>query len=119
MRSPHLGSSPTLNEAFLQQLAQTLGPESDACFYGSVDEGNYDWDENGFPIEWLESGIVGDLLEVYRRDGQLPTYTFATNHAWCLYQSESIDLLVIGCAAHMAQTLLINPKLEVLPLPSL
>ncbi|HEX8330368.1 MAG TPA: hypothetical protein VF629_22750 [Hymenobacter sp.] len=116
---PHLGSSATLNEAFVQQLAQTIGPESDAYFYGSVDEGNYDWDKDGFPIDWLESGTAADLLEVYRRDGQLPTYTFATNHAWCLYQSEPIDSLVIGCAAHMAQALLTNPKLEVLPLPSL
>lgn len=116
---PHLGSSATLNEAFVQQLAYTLGPESDAYFYGSTDAGNYDWDKDGFPTDWLESGTVGDSLEVYRRDGQLPTYTFANNHAWCLYQSESIDSLVIGCAAHMAQALLTNPKLEVLPLPSL
>jgi len=116
---PHLGSSPALNEAFVQQLAQALGPESDAYFYGSVDEGNYDWDEDGFPTDWLELGTAGDLLEVYRRDGQLPTYTFVTNHTWCLYQAESTDSVVIGCATHVAQILLTNPELEVLPSPSL
>ena len=111
---PHLGSSTALNEAFAQQLAQTLGPESDAYFHGSIDEGNYDWDNDGFPTDWLELGTVGDLLIVHRRDGQLPTYTFSTNRAWCLYQSESTDSVVIGCAAHVAQALLTNPCLEVL-----
>ena len=116
---PHLGSNAVLNEAFAQQLAQVLGPESDAYFYGSVDEGNYDWDKDGFPTDWLESGIAADLLEVYRRDGQLPTYTFAANHTWCLSQSESSDSVLIGCNTRMAQALLTNPELEVLPLPSL
>lgn len=116
---PHLGSSVAQYEEFIQQLVHTIGPDSDAYFYGSVDEGNYDWDKDGFPTDWLELGKATDLSEVYRCDGQFPTYTFAINHAWCLYQSESTDSLIIGCAALSARALLTNPMLEVLLLSPL
>jgi hypothetical protein len=36
---PHLGSSSLLIEAFAQQLAQLLGPATEAYFYGSLEEG--------------------------------------------------------------------------------
>ena len=109
---PHLGSSSLLNEAFVQQLAQLLGPATETYFYGSWEEGNYDWDDNGLPISWLEAGTLADLPEVYRRDDAFPTYTFAADHSWCLYQAENEDWLAFGGTADLANRLLAQQDLE-------
>jgi hypothetical protein len=109
---PHLGSSAALEEDFVQQITQVLGPKTETYFYGSVEEGNYHWDNDRLPVEWLQQGIASDLLEVYRRDNQLPTYLFATDHSWCLYQGEWNNWVAIGCAAHIANELMTHPGLE-------
>jgi len=109
---PHLGSSPLLTEAFAQQLAQLLGPATEAYFYGSQTEGNYAWDDNGFPSSWLEMGTLADLPAVYRRDEAFPTYVFATDHSWCLYQAEDEDWLAFGGPTDLADVLLAQQDLE-------
>ncbi|UOG73456.1 hypothetical protein MTX78_15125 [Hymenobacter tibetensis] len=113
---PHLGSSPALEEAFVQQLVQVLGPIMTTLFYGSVEEGTYHWDEDGLPIDWLEQGVSADLLTVYRRDKGLPAYSFAADHTWCLYKVENAEWLAVGCSAAMAQALREHPYLEAFPL---
>jgi hypothetical protein len=113
---PHLGSSPALEEAFVQQLVQVLDPMTNTFFHGSVEEGNYRWDEDELPVDWLEQGISAELVTVYKRDGALPTYMFAADHAWCLYQGEWVEWSVIGCSAEMAQKFLQHSYLEALPL---
>ena len=112
---PHLGSSPALQAAFLQQLTRALGATTPAYFYGSAAEGNGDWDKDGFPIDWLQQGQLADLPGVVGEGGLLPTYCFAADHSWCCYQGELADL-VVGCAAPLARVLLAQPGLEVLPL---
>jgi hypothetical protein len=37
---PHLGSSAVLEEAFVRQLVQLLGPQQPAYLYGAAEEGN-------------------------------------------------------------------------------
>jgi hypothetical protein len=113
---PHLGSSPLLTEAFVQQLAQLLGPATETYFYGSWEEGNYDWDDNGLPISWLEAGTLADLPAVYHRDGVFPTYAFAADHSWCLHQAEDEDWLAFGGATSLANVLLAHQGLEALRL---
>ncbi|GAA4038760.1 hypothetical protein GCM10022409_25510 [Hymenobacter glaciei] len=116
---PHLGSSIALEEAFVQQIIQILGPETETYFYGSVEEGTYHLDNDGLPVEWLQQGVASDLLEVYRRDSQLPTYLFAVDHSWCLYQGEWIDWVAVGCSAHVTHALMAHPSLEVFRLSPL
>ncbi|TGE21024.1 hypothetical protein [Hymenobacter metallicola] len=115
-RPPNLGSSPTLEEAFIEHLVQVLGATTDTFFHGSVEEGNYRWDAEDMPVDWLERGICADLLSVYQRDNALPTYMFAADHAWCLYQAEWVSWSVIGCSAPLALALLQHSYLETLPL---
>jgi len=113
---PHLGSSPALEEAFVQHLVQVLDPTITTFFYGTIEEGTYQWDEDGLPSDWLQQGVSADLLTVYRRDQGLPTYSFAADHTWCLYQGEQVDWLAIGCSIALAQVLREHPYLEALPL---
>jgi hypothetical protein len=113
---PHLGTSAALEEAFVQQLVQVLGPTTHTFFYGSLENGNYHWNEEGLPVDWLEQGMCADLLTVYQRDNALPTYVFAADHAWCLYQGEWVEWSVMGCSAATAQELLQHSCLEALPL---
>jgi hypothetical protein len=108
---PHLGSSAALTEAFVRQLVHLLGPQQPAYLYGSADEGNGVWDAEGFRQDWFAQGHVLDLVTVFQQQGQLPTYCFAADHAWCLYQGE-VDWLVLGCAAPLAQALLQEPTIE-------
>jgi hypothetical protein len=109
---PHLGSSALLTEAFAQQLAQLLGPATGAYFYGSPEEGNYSWDASGSPVSWLEMGTLADLPAVYRRDGAFPTYVFAADHSWCLYQAEDEEWLAFGGTVDLADVLLAQQDLE-------
>lgn len=109
---PHLGSNAALEEAFVQQLIQVLGPQQPAYFYGAADEGNGSWDAAGFPQDWLAQGQVAELLTLYQQQGQLPTYCFAPDHTWCLYQGEG-EWIALGCAALLAQAFLAAATLEV------
>ena len=108
---PHLGSSLDLEVAFAQQLVAVLGPQTDAYFFGSVDEGNYRWDAQGLPTDWLEKGPAEEAVYLYRQERRWPTYTFAVNRTWCLYQGEDQEL-VLGCSVAMGQTLQAHPTLE-------
>lgn len=113
---PHLGRSSVLTEAFAQQLAHLLGVATEVYFYGLLDEGNYDWDASGLPISWLEMGTLADLPAVYRRDGIFPTYVFAADHSWCLYQAEDEEWLAFGGTTDLANALLTQHDLEALRL---
>ncbi len=109
---PHLGSSPLLMEAFAQQLALLIGATTAAYFYGSQDEGNSDWGSDGLPADWLAMGPLADLPKVYRRDSTFPTYVFAADHSWCLYQAESVEWLALGCTTSLADGLLRQADVE-------
>ena len=113
---PHLGSSLELEVAFVQQLVAVLGPSTDTYFFGSVAEGAYRWDAHGLPIDWLEQGQAGDLEDLYNQERRWPTYTFAADRAWCLYQGEDQEGLALGCSVTMAQMLHANSMLEIWPL---
>ena len=112
---PHLGSSLALEVAFAQQLVAVLGPQTDAYFFGSVDEGNYRWDAQGLPTDWLEKGPAEDAVDLYRQERRWPTYTFAANQTWCLYPGED-QLLALGCSWAVAQQLQALPTVEAWPL---
>jgi hypothetical protein len=112
---PHLGSSLALEVAFAQQLVAVLGPQTDAYFFGSVDEGYYRWDDQGLPTDWLGKGPAEDAVDLYRQERGWPTYTFATNREWCLYQGED-QLLALGCSRAVAQQLQTLPTVEAWPL---
>jgi hypothetical protein len=109
---PHLGSSPLLTEGFAHLIAQLIGPAAAVYFYGSQEEGSYEWDGDGFPTDWLEVGTLADLPAVYQRAGAFPTYVFAADHSWCLYQAEAVEWLALGCTTALATTLLANSSLE-------
>jgi hypothetical protein len=115
---PHLGSSPLLIEAFAQRLAQIVGSTSVVYFYGSQEEGRARWDSDGFPADWLEMGTLADLPEIYRRNDAFPTYVFAADHSWCLYQTELTEWLALGCTADLANVLLAQAELEAFRLPA-
>ncbi|MCB2380541.1 hypothetical protein LGH70_23305 [Hymenobacter sp. BT635] len=108
---PHLGSSLSLEVALVQQLVAVLGSQTDTYFFGSEDEGNYRWDTEGFPTDWLEQGKARDLVDLYQQERRWPTYTFAADRAWCLYQGEDQEL-VLGCSLTLAQQLLTHPTVE-------
>lgn len=108
---PHLGSSAALAEVFVRQLVSLLGPQEPAYLYGSAEEGNGSWDADGFPQDWLAQGQVADLVTLYQQQGQLPTYCFAPDHTWCLYQGE-VEWVALGCAAPLAQAFLQEGTLE-------
>jgi hypothetical protein len=112
---PHLGSSLALEVAFAQQLVDVLGPQTDTYFFGSVDEGNYRWDAQGLPTDWLEQGHARDVVDLYQQERRWPTYTFAADHTWCLYQGEDKEL-ALGCSRAIAQQLQTHPKVESWPL---
>lgn len=112
---PHLGSSPALEATFIQRIIQVLGPATTTYFYGSEEEGNVYWGDDGFPTDWLMCGLLADLPEVHEQSGRIPTYFFAADHSWCFYQGESTDLIV-GCTAPLAQALLARAELEALRL---
>jgi hypothetical protein len=112
---PHLGSSRALEVAFALQLVAVLGPRTDTYFFGSVAEGNYRWDAQGLPTNWLEQGPAGDVVDVYQQEGRWPTYTFAADRAWCLYQAEDQEL-ALGCSLALAQQLQAHPTLVTWPL---
>jgi hypothetical protein len=115
---PHLGISPLFMEAFAHRLAQILGPATAVYFFGSQEEGGTRWDSEGFPIDWLEMGTLADLQEVYRRDGAFPTYVFATDRSWCLYQTELTEWLALGCTTELAAALLAQADVETFRLPA-
>lgn len=115
---PNLGSSPALEKAFVQQLLQVLGPATETYFYGSAEDGNGRWGDDGFREDWLQFGLTADLPSIYESNNQSPTYIFAADRAWCFYQSELADL-VVGCNISLAQALLAQPGLEALPLVAL
>lgn len=108
---PHVGSSVALEEAFVQQLVHLLSPQQPVYCYGAMDEGNGVWDAEGFPQDWLAQGQVVDLVTLYQQQGQLPTYCFAPDHTWCLYQGE-VEWVALGCAAPLAQAFLAEATLE-------
>lgn len=108
---PHLGSSAGLEESFVGQLVQLLGPQQSAYFYGAMDEGNGTWDAQGLPQDWLAQGHVADLVTSYQQQGQLPTYCFALDHTWCLYQGE-VSWVALGCATSLAHAFLTTSTLE-------
>ena len=108
---PHLSSSSLLTEGFAQQLAQLMGPATETYFYGSPEEGNADWDASGLLVSWLAIGTLADLPAVYRRDGVFPTYVFAADHSWCLYQAEDEDWLAFGGPTDLADVLLAQQDL--------
>jgi len=112
---PHLGSSRALEVAFALQLVAVLGPQTDAYFFGAVAEGNDRWDAQGFPADWLEQGPAGDVVDLYQQERRWPTYLFAADRAWCLYQGENQEL-ALGCSLAMAQALQTDPTLETWPL---
>ncbi|NVO86398.1 hypothetical protein [Hymenobacter terrestris] len=112
---PHLGTSCALELARLPQLVSVLGAQTATYFFGSVDEGNYRWDADGMPVDWLEQGAAVDLLDLVAEGIGWPTYLFAANHDWCFYQGED-QWLAIGCSAVLAQALQAQPALEILPL---
>lgn len=112
---PHLGSSLALEVAFAQQLVAVLGPETDTYFFGSVNEGNYRWEAQDQPTDWLEQGQARDVVDLYQQERQWPTYTFAADRAWCLYQGEDQEL-GLSCSLAIAQQLLTHPMLESWPL---
>lgn len=112
---PHLGSSLALEVAFAQQLVAVLGPQTDTYFFGSVNEGNYRWEAPDQPVDWLEQGQAGNVVDLYQQERQWPTYTFATDRAWCLYQGEDQEL-ALGCSLVLAQQLQAHPMLESWPL---
>jgi len=114
---PHLGSSPALEEAFVRQVAQGLGPANPAYFYGSAEQGNGVWDAEGFRQDWFARGQVADLVTEYQAQGSLPTYCFAPDHAWCLYQGE-VNWVALGCGAAVAQTFLNHATIEAFLLPT-
>jgi hypothetical protein len=113
---PHLGSSLALEVALAQQLVDVLGPQSATYFYGSVAEGAYRWDAEGLPTDWLEQGRAQEVVALYQQERRWPTYTFAADQSWCLYQGEDNEWLALGCSAEMAQTLRTQTTLESLPL---
>ena len=113
---PHLGSSLGLEVALAQHLVDVLGPQLDTYFYGSVAEGAYRWGAEGMPTDWLEQGRAQDVVDLYRQERRWPTYTFAADHTWCLYQGEEPEWLALGCSAEMAQTLRTQTAVESLPL---
>jgi hypothetical protein len=108
---PHLGSSTELTEALVWQLVHILGPQQPAYLYGSADEGNGVWDAEGFRSDWFAQGHVADLVTVYQQQGQLPTYCFALDHRWCLYQGEA-EWVALGCGAALAHTFLEEATIE-------
>ncbi|WP_426061914.1 hypothetical protein [Hymenobacter sp. B1770] len=108
---PHLGSSQALEVAFAQQLVDVLGPQGDAYFFGSVAEGAYRWDAQGLPTDWLERGKAEDVVDFYQQERRWPTYTFAVDQTWCLYQGEDQEL-ALGCSVAMSHTLQAHPTLE-------
>jgi hypothetical protein len=111
----HLGSSLAVEVAFAQQIVAVLGPETETYFFGSVDEGNYRWEAPDQPTDWLEQGPARDVVDLYEQDRQWPTYMFAADRAWCLYQGEDQDL-ALGCSLAIAQQLQTHPLLETWPL---
>lgn len=111
---PHLGSSLALEVAFAQQLIAVLGPQTDTYFFGSVGEGNYRWDAQDMPTDWLEQGQAGDVVDLYQQERRWPTYTFAADRAWCLYQGEDQEL-ALDCSLATAQQLQTHPTLEAWP----
>ncbi len=115
---PHLGSSPALEAAFVQQLLQGIGPTVESYFHGADEEGNGHWESDDSRADWLKHGLSADLPEICRWGGRPPTYFFAADHSWCFYQSEEAPM-VVGCAKHLAQALLAQPKLEILSLSDL
>jgi hypothetical protein len=70
----------------VRQLVHLLGPQQPAYLCGSADEGNGVWEAEGFRQDWFAQGQVLDLVTVFQQQGQLPTYCFAPDHAWYLYQ---------------------------------
>ena len=112
---PHLGSSLALEVAFAQQVVEVLDPQTDTYFFGSVAEGASRWDGQGLPADWLERGRAEDLLDLYQQERRWPTYTFAANRTWCLYQGEDQEL-ALGCSLAIAQQLQAHPELETWPL---
>lgn len=112
---PHLGSGLSLEVAFAQQLVAVLGPRTDTYFFGSVEEGNYRFDAEGMPTDWLEQGQAGDVIDLYQQERRWPTYTFAADRTWCLYQGEDQEL-ALGCSRVIAQQLQTHPAWETWPL---
>lgn len=108
---PHLGSSAVLEEIFIRQLVRLLGPQQPAYFYGAAEQGNGVWDAAGFRQDWLAKGQVAELVTEFQQQGQLPTYCFASDHSWCLYQGE-VEWVALGCAASLAQPILAEATLE-------
>jgi hypothetical protein len=108
---PNLGSSAALEEAFVGQLVQLLGSQQPAYLYGSAEQGNGVWDAEGFRQDWLAQGQVADLVTVYQQQGQLPTYCFALDHSWCLYQGEE-EWVALGCTSPLAHAFLEEATIE-------
>ncbi len=110
---PNLRESKQLNEAFVQLLAQVLGPSSSVYFSGSIENGDYHWVDD-FPANWLEEGIVADLIHIYHREGQFPGYTFNLEHTWCLLHMEFANYVVLGCPVSIAEKVGAISAMEVL-----
>jgi hypothetical protein len=109
---PHLGTTEAMEVAFLERIVALLGPQTATYFHGTVDEGNYRWGPDGFPVDWLERGVAADLLTVCRRDGAFPSYVFAADHRWCIYEGEWTDWKIIAGSQALAQAFLDAPDLE-------
>lgn len=108
---PHLGSSTALEEAFIRQLVHLLGPQQPAYLYGSAEQGNGIGDAEGFRQDWFAQGHVADLVTVYQQQGQFPTYCFALDHSWCLYQGE-VEWLAVGCTSALAHAFLAEATIK-------
>ena len=80
---PNLGINCVLSSQFIQILIQLLGQHQQVYFAGTIDNGDYQWD-NEMPVDWLEEGVVADLLSIYKRHEIYAQCMFPANHAWFL-----------------------------------
>jgi hypothetical protein len=108
---PNLGTSDGLNEEFIQTISEVIGPATPTYYCGTVESGSYHWVDE-FPADWLERGVLADLLQVYQRDTQFPEYIFGSRHTWCINHPEDADWVVIGCSSVVAVALVTCAKLE-------
>ncbi|SMB98031.1 hypothetical protein SAMN00120144_3521 [Hymenobacter roseosalivarius DSM 11622] len=108
---PHLGGSEAFDKAFIQSLVALLGADTATYFYGDAEDGKYHFTDDGLE-SWFESGIATDLDDILQQENDFPTYTFATDHSWCLYHQEDASWLVLGCSRSLAETIAASVALE-------
>lgn len=109
---PNLGSSKSLEMAFIQELLAVLGATTPTYFHGTIDDGNYRFTDDNDVVDWLDLGVAADLSYIMQRDPDYPSYAFAADHSWCLRHPEDAGWLLLGCSEQLRSTLRARPALE-------